>query len=143
MVAPPRAGRTVEKELFLPAPPERVFAAFTTPEGLLGWMSLVEVRFDPRPGGAWRFKWRGGDVAEGVVVEIDPPRRVVTDWYEAPHLGTTRLTVEFLPENGGTRLRLANSGFGSGGDWDALYDGVNSGWESGLEQLRAWMEVGR
>jgi hypothetical protein len=64
------------------------------------------------------------------------------DWHEAPHLPDTRLTNEVAPEGDGARLRLVNSGFGHGGDWDALYDGVQSGWSSGLEQLRAWLEDG-
>ena len=143
MVTTTQLGRSIEKDVFIRASPHAVFDGFTTPAGLMSWMRLAEAELDPRPGGYWRFKWRGGDVADGVIVEIDPPHRLVMDWHEAPHLHDTRLTVEIAAEADGARLRLVNSGFGHGGDWDTLYDGVASGWGSGIEQLRAWLEEGQ
>jgi uncharacterized protein YndB with AHSA1/START domain len=143
MVATPRLERSVEMELFLRATPQRVFDAFATPEVLKSWMRLAEAQIDPRPGGYWRYQWRGGDVADGTVVAYEPPHRLVTDWHEAPNLHDTRLTIEITAEDAGTRLRLINSGFGYGGEWDTLFAGVEEGWSSGLAQLRVWLEEGR
>ena len=138
----PSIGRTIEKEIFIKASPERVFEAFTSSDALANWWSMAESELDLRPGGRWRFKWTSGDQVHGIIVEIDPPRRLVMDWDEGEEMNDTRLTVEFHAENGGTRVRLHDTGYGSGGDWDALYDGVTSGWGKALEGLRAWLEDG-
>ena len=133
-------GRTIEKELFVAVSPERAFRAFTRKEELERWF-VIDAELDLRVGGRWRFRWTR-DVATGTFVEIDPPRLVVMEWDETPPLTNTLVTVTFDPEADGTRIRLLNSGFGTGDDWDALYDGVNSGWGTGLADLKQWLETG-
>jgi uncharacterized protein YndB with AHSA1/START domain len=46
-------GRTLEKELFIKASPQRVFQALTRSEDLERWF-LVKAEVDLRPGGAIR-----------------------------------------------------------------------------------------
>ncbi|RIK44469.1 MAG: SRPBCC domain-containing protein [Chloroflexi bacterium] len=135
-------GRTIEKEIFIKASPERVFDAFTSSDALAHWWAMAEAELDLRPGGRWRFKWTSGQSVHGIIVEVERPRRLVMDWDEGEHLHDTRLTVEFHAENGGTRIHLVDTGYGSGGDWDALYEGVTTGWGWALEGLRAWLEEG-
>ncbi len=36
--------------------------------------------------------------------------------------------------------RLVHTGWGSGDDWDRIYNGTNEGWSEELENLRAWLE---
>lgn len=135
-----RAGRTIEKQIFINAAPECVFEAFTSPAALAGWWSMAEAELGLRPGGRWRFRWTSGDEICGVIVDIDPPWRIVMDWDEGENLSTTRLTVEFVAEDAGTRVLVHDTGYGVGGDWDALYDGVNAGWSRALAGLCAWLE---
>ncbi|MBX9624237.1 MAG: SRPBCC family protein [Gemmataceae bacterium] len=98
------------------APRERVWAAYTTPgllrrwlSGLPGW-SLAVCEIDLRPGGKYRYVWRGPDEAEmgmgGVYREVAPPDRLVATerfdqaWYPGEGLFTLVLTEE----GGVTRL---------------------------------------
>jgi uncharacterized protein YndB with AHSA1/START domain len=131
-------GRVIEKDMFIAAAPERVFRAFVEPRELERWM-VASATLDARVGGRWRFRWSSGSWVEGVIVALDPPRLLMMDWDEGEQMGFTRLTVQFVPESDGTRVLLSSSGYGSGDDWDALYDGVNSGWGEFMLALRAWV----
>jgi hypothetical protein len=71
------------------------------------------------------------------VTTWDPPHRVVfrgPDGERGPGLA-----YEWLVEasgGGSCVVRLVNSGFGSGEEWDADYDGMSTGWTIFLENLR-------
>lgn len=135
---PARVGRTIEKELFIAAAPERVYRAFTDPVELERWF-VTRAEIDPRPGGVFNLWWQENHVP-GEVVALDPPRRFVFTWDDGPKYGITTCSVEFIPEADGTLLRLVHTGFGDGENWDELYDGVNGGWTEELAHLRAWAE---
>ncbi len=71
----------------------------------------------------------------GRVAAWEPPRRIVFDGGE----GVGGLAFEWLVEarEGGTCIvRLVNSGFGSGADWDDQYDAMTGGWKMFLGNLR-------
>jgi uncharacterized protein YndB with AHSA1/START domain len=97
----------------LPAPPERVFAAWLRPESMARWLSPfadAEATVDPRVGGAFRVVMRGmGQEIEhtGEYREIDPPRRLVFTWV-SPYTGSTPslVTVELEPVAPGDRTEL-------------------------------------
>jgi uncharacterized protein YndB with AHSA1/START domain len=135
------SGRTIEKELFIHATPERVFRALTEKAELEAWF-VKEATVDLRVGGAIRLFWDPTSV-EGVFLEVDPPHRLVFTWDERPSAdGTTTSAFTLTAEGDGTRLHLRHSGFGAGDAWDRLYDGVYSGWDEELGHLRAWLDEG-
>ena len=71
----------------------------------------------------------------GRVAAWEPPHRVVFDGGEAD----TGLAFEWLVEardGGSCVVRLVNSGFGSGDEWDAQYDGMTEGWQLFLLNLK-------
>lgn len=140
MTAVTQTGRTVEKELFIAAAPERVYDAFTTREGLETWF-VTRAEIDPRPGGTFNLWWQENHVP-GQIVALDPPRQMVFTWDDGPQYGVTTCTVDFIPESDGTRVRLIHTGFGMGENWDSLYDGVNGGWVEELGNLKHWLETG-
>jgi len=41
---------------------------------------------------------------------------------------------------GSTVIKVVNSGFHDGAEWDDEYEGVDSGWEMALAQLKEWLE---
>ena len=135
-----RTGRSLEKELFIKASPERVFQALTRKEELERWF-LVKAEMEQRPGGAIRFEWGSGLVETGKVLVFEPPHRLSFTW-EAVEPSATTITFELIPENDGTRLRLTHSGIGRGEDWDGYYSSVEEGWGSHLNALKAWLETG-
>jgi uncharacterized protein YndB with AHSA1/START domain len=138
----PGSGRTLEKALFMRATPERVFRALTEPSELEKWfVSKAEV--DLRPGGILRFTWREHQVAEGAFLNVDPPHRLSFRWQMDENLGETTVTIELTPEGEGTHVRLVETGWGDGDDWDRLYNAVDPGWSFFLERLVAWLEEGQ
>ncbi|HEX4206979.1 MAG TPA: SRPBCC domain-containing protein [Ktedonobacteraceae bacterium] len=136
----PLMGRTLEKELFIKATPERVFRALTEKEDLERWF-LVKAEVDLRPGGAIRFEWAPDVFEVGKILVLEPPHRLSYTW-EALSPSPTTTTFELTAENDGTRLRLVHSGIGEGGDWDTYYTSVNGGWSLHLNNLTSWLETG-
>ncbi len=134
-------GRILEKEIFIRATPERVFRALTDKADLEAWF-VKEATIDLRVGGALRLFW-GPTFVEGTYLEVDPPHRLVFTWNERPTTdGITTTAFTFTPEGDGTRLHLLHTGFGTGEAWDRLFDGVDSGWNDELKNLRAHIEDG-
>jgi uncharacterized protein YndB with AHSA1/START domain len=125
--------RTVDLSVEAPGTPEEVWAAIATGPGISSWFAVCEV--EGRVGGAITTDYgeHGKDTAH------------ITDW-EPPHrfrgqaaFGDGVLAHEWLLEAraGGTCLvRVVASGFGTGDDWDAVYDGLATGWRIFLENLR-------
>jgi uncharacterized protein YndB with AHSA1/START domain len=136
----PLIGRSLEKELFIQASPERVFQALTTKDDLERWF-LVKAEIDLRPGGAIRFEWGPDAVEIGKILVLEPPWRLSYTW-EALEPSPTTITFELAAENDGTRLHLIHTGIGEGEDWDSYYTSVDSGWSTHLNNLTAWLETG-
>jgi len=135
-----QTGRTVEREMFIAAAPERVFQAFTTREGLEAWFG-TRVEIDLRPGGVFNMWWQEEYVV-GEIVRFDRPRQLIFTWDDGPQYGVTTCTVDFIPESDGTLVRLCHTGFGDSENWDALYDGIIGGWVAELANLKRWAETG-
>lgn len=137
----PRIGRSIEKELFIKASPERVFRALTEKEELERWF-LKNAEVDLRPGGAIKFEWRPGVTNIGKILVLDPPHRLSYTW-EVQTPSVTTVTFELTAENNGTRLQVINTGFGEGEDWDHYYDLRHNGWGIHLANLASWLEAGK
>lgn len=129
------SGRMIEREVFFAATPERVFRALADPAELGQWFN-VTAEFEPRPGSPLRFTWSDGGIT-GEVVAVEPPQRFAFSW------GTERKTLvnfDLQGREGGTLLRLTETGFGEGDDWDKVYSDNTRGWDDELEHLRVWVE---
>lgn len=97
---------------FVPAPPERIFEAWTTPEQLLhwwgpSWNTLDECEVDLRVGGRQRFVSSNADGREfrfhGEFTEVEPGRRLVTTWvFEGSPAHESLNAIDFEPAEGGT-----------------------------------------
>jgi uncharacterized protein YndB with AHSA1/START domain len=104
----------IEKQIFLDASPEEVFAYLTDSRKYLLWMG-VAAELDPRPGGLFKLDPNGRDVIFGQFVEVIPPRRVVFTWgWDEPDhpmpAGSSRVEIDLEAKNGGTLLRLRHFG---------------------------------
>ena len=69
MAFPDRIERTIE----LAHPPERVWAALTTAEGLGPWFGN-SAEIDLRVGGQAKLTWDSGDTATLTIERVEPPR---------------------------------------------------------------------
>ncbi len=124
--------RTIELAVEVPGTPEEVWDAIATGPGITSW--FIPISVEEREGGAVTFDWGDYGQDTGRVTAWEPPRRVV---FEGG--GDRPLAYEWLVEakDGGTCVvRLVNSGFGEGDDWDEQYHGMSKGWLLFLENLR-------
>lgn len=123
--------RRLAKEVELAATPEEVWQAISTPEGMSIWFVPHE-----HTGDDIGADFGAGNTQAGRVLESEPGRRIV---YGAPGPdGEHPMTLEFLVEGQGgdtTVLRLVQSGFFDGDDWEAEYDGFGKGWDMFLHNL--------
>ncbi|WP_236022845.1 SRPBCC family protein [Dictyobacter formicarum] len=132
--------RSIEKELFINATPERVFQALTEKAELERWFAQT-AELDLRPGGAISFYWGPGVFESGQMVALAPPHRLSYTW-EAMEPSPVTITFQLNAENDGTRLRLVQTGIGEGKDWDHYYHLRNNGWNVHLTHLTTWLETG-
>ncbi|CAA9243998.1 MAG: hypothetical protein AVDCRST_MAG50-1804 [uncultured Acidimicrobiales bacterium] len=124
--------RSIDLSVEVPGTPEEVWEAIASGPGITSW--FVPCELEGRPGGKVThfFGSFGSDDSEVSVWE--PPHR-----FEHRSGGERPLAYEWLVEarDGGTCVvRLVNSGFGPGEDWDADYNGMAQGWQIFLQHLR-------
>ncbi len=103
---------TVEREVIVPAPPERVWEQLTDPRHLRHWLAPA-VEFDPHPGGRVHVRWADGAVRQGAVERVDPRREVVFRWGGAGGpggAGTSEVTFRITAVPEGTRLVVTERG---------------------------------
>jgi uncharacterized protein YndB with AHSA1/START domain len=138
---PDRIERTVE----LTHPPERVWAALTSTEGLGTWFgNRAEV--DLRVGGLIRLAWDSGDAATLTIRRLEPPRAIGWTWplYGTPEDDPRRTYVEFTlePHGEGTTLTMVESGFAQLPDdgHDKAFAMNTQGWTHELGELVAYLD---
>jgi uncharacterized protein YndB with AHSA1/START domain len=154
---------TVLAEIFIAAPPERVFQAISLPEQLSRWWGenglyrITERGADIRPGGKWFCVGAGVDGksfrVEGEYLEVDPPRRLVHTWV-ASYTGGLKTVVHWdlapQPVHGlhpsgprkagtGTLVKLRHEGFASAPEVGASH---GEGWKRVFGWLQAYLEKG-
>lgn len=153
----------VTAEIFIAAPPARVFQAISDPAQLPKWWGqsglyrVTKSMMDVRPGGKWRSEGVGADgqtfFVEGEYLEVDPPRLLVHTWTGSygPQVTTVvRWELEPQPVNAlhpsgpkksgtGTLVRVRQEGFK--GDI-ASASGHMEGWKRVLGWLEAFVERG-
>ena len=131
--------KLIERELFIDAPPERVFELLTDAELLIEWMA-PEAELDARVGGQIRWTHLEGDSVIGNFVELVPARRVVfTFGWDRPDVavppGSTTVEIDLRPARGGTQLRLVHRGLSG-----PMADAHAGGWTNFLARLAALAE---
>ena len=99
----------VTRHVRIDATPEAVWDALTDPRKLAAWFG-ADGAIDLRSGGAVRFRWPDGTERRGLVIELDPPRRLAFRWRELRTSGAglsaavaTVVTFTLEPERSGRR----------------------------------------
>jgi uncharacterized protein YndB with AHSA1/START domain len=126
--APSQAARashpqspTKLKQRFQP----EVWRAFTTNEGLSSWLA-PDVSVDLRKGGDWLVKFPGS-TAGGTIVSFVPQKELVLRALAPdrfPHVRTARThaVFTFTAKGNNTLVRLSQTGWQPGKEWDAAYE---------------------
>jgi len=128
--------RTLVVERLMPHPPEKVWRALTQTALLEDW--LMKNDFTATVGAKFTFRtqpmphWNG--VVECEVLAIKPYQRLSYSWNagDGNKLQTT-VTWTLTAVDGGTRLRMEQSGFGPQDDNN--YKGAAYGWQRNIEAL--------
>ena len=111
------SGETLVVRRVIPAPRERVFAAWLDPKSLAQWMrpggaTDATVKVDPKVGGRFRIVMIEGPKRyehNGEYLVIQPPERLEFTWIsEATDHRPTVVTIEFLERDRGTELVLTH-----------------------------------
>jgi uncharacterized protein YndB with AHSA1/START domain len=131
-------GPRIEVEIRTTATPKEVWKAWADPAAISKWFA-DEARGEAKPGGTLVWVFRGfGEVPYPVVV-ADPPRRLVLAG-NIPGRGPFALEILIRKSAGMTIVRLVNSGFLDGADWNEEYEGVRSGWVVSMALLKHYLE---
>jgi uncharacterized protein YndB with AHSA1/START domain len=133
------------------APLEKVYAAFTQPDRMRGWMGEVEA--DVRVGGRYQIRIREGGstyVHQGAYELLEPPRRIVMTFQAGPEgarppasPAQTQEFIElrFIPLGAAeTEVWLLNGWHGDDLD-DAAATAAEAAWLLWLERLDAFVRV--
>ncbi len=124
----------------LPAPPDEVFRAMTTPDLFARWMgpdgsNVTVEEMTLTLGGKLSFTVEVPDMGTfrlyGFYEEIDPPRRLVHSWAMEGEDEISTVVFELEPHGDGTRLLLTHHGLTSPEEV-AQNDG---GWNHQLDRL--------
>jgi uncharacterized protein YndB with AHSA1/START domain len=102
----PASAERVEREILVPASPERVWETITDPEQVGGWLA-DDAEFDLRPGGDLSVRTEG-ETREGFFEEVDEPGRLVF-WWAEPGQELTRVELELDEVADGTRIRVVEA----------------------------------
>jgi uncharacterized protein YndB with AHSA1/START domain len=151
-------------EIFIAAPPARVFQAISDPAqmplwwGQKGMYRVTNSNFDVKIGGKWHSDGVGEDgktfYVEGEYLEVDPPRRLVHTWvgsYSGPLKTRVQWDLEPKEVHGlhpggpkksgtGTLVRVRQDGFKGIPEAAASH---GDGWKRVLGWLVAFAESGQ
>jgi uncharacterized protein YndB with AHSA1/START domain len=136
---PAQEKRTIVKEIEVAARLEAVWKALTDGTELARWFPL-EASFEPRVGGNVRLSWGPEFEATAPLTIWEPNKRF--GWESALPSGNP-LSMEYSVEarGGKTLVRVTQSGFSSGSEWDEEFFGsTDYGWGFMLFNLREYLE---
>ena len=139
---------SIEREIYVDAPPETVFDVVSSPDHIRDWWS-AETEVEAVPGSSGELTWRDEasgrvDVVPITVVDAEPPHRFSFRWtHEAGEVASPTnsmlVTFELSPSGAGTALRLTETGFRERG-WEIAvleeaYNDHVQGWDFYLPRI--------
>jgi uncharacterized protein YndB with AHSA1/START domain len=94
----------VRREVVLPAAPDEVWEAITSPDALREWFG-ADVAWELAPGGTGRFEDDDGSAREARVAAVEPGRRLGFRWWpEGQEDEASDVDFELTEQEEGTRL---------------------------------------
>jgi uncharacterized protein YndB with AHSA1/START domain len=133
MNPPNTSTRTLVVEKDMQHPPEKIWRALTQSSLIEQW--LLSNDFQPVVGHKFTLRatpvpnWNG--VVDCEVLVVEPPTRLSYSWGSMGLASVVAWTL--TPTQGGTHLRMEQSGFKS--EADANYKGANYGWQKFIGTL--------
>jgi len=145
--------RCHEHEIELDASPEEVFAALITPSAICGWWGASTAIVLPEEGGFWNAAWGNADDPDYIVFHRISEFR----YPESLVLAETRYHTKFEPlpfemdsdtrfevepfANGGSVLRVIQTGFPADPIADDFYAACEKGWHDTFAGMKRFLEI--
>jgi uncharacterized protein YndB with AHSA1/START domain len=127
-------------QVAIPASRSVVWQAFSTSDGLSTWLTPGAV-VDLRQGGEWTAHFPGGKTGGGTILSFVPEKEIVLAALAPEQFPTVRqqrlkAKFEFLVQKDSTLVRLTQTGWQAGDEWDSAYEYLAKGNAQLLETLR-------
>lgn len=146
----PSGKRFYEFETVIDCTPEALWKAISDGAEIAKWFA-PEARVEPGLGGKVWLSWGPGWEGTQKIEIWEPGRRMGVNHIrgdesdEAPQAasgGAVPVAVDFIIEGRGgqTVLRIVQSGFGAGSEWDGEVDSICRGWRIFTSQLKHYLE---
>jgi len=137
------APDSIEREVILPVPPARVWAALPQADQLGAWFG-TRASVDLRPGGEVVFTWDGSTgprgSSHGVIETVEPMQRFAFRWRsDQDDEPMTRVEFTLEPHAEGTRLFVVESGFASLRPELRTRESHVEGWQLELGELEQFL----
>ncbi|MGP3981281.1 SRPBCC domain-containing protein [Streptomyces sp. KR80] len=136
----------IDREVYVPAPTDRVWRVLTVAEHIRVWYAFGGAEVDLRPGGALRFRWDERGEFHGRVELVEPPSRLSFRMAAKPDAqpgadDSTLVDFRLSPEGEGTRVTVEESGIAgldaSDEEKDRHAEYARMAWTAALEELCA------
>lgn len=129
----------IEHLQFIKAPPDQVFAALSTEQGLAEvWTN--ELAVSQQIGDILSFQFGSDDLTKMRLVEFEPGRRIVWTCIESdPEWVGTTITMDIEERKGNTAITLIHSGWR---EVTTFYRMCNYNWAIFLYSLQLYVEEG-
>jgi uncharacterized protein YndB with AHSA1/START domain len=143
---------SLEREIYVDAAPETVFDVVSRPEHIKEWWP-DDASYDVTPGANGQIRFgdpeAGGGVVGLTVLEVDRPRSFTFRWTQTPgetgvEGNSLMVTFALTPQDGGTLLRMTETGFREMG-WEVAvleeqYREHGQGWDHFLPRIAPYVE---
>jgi uncharacterized protein YndB with AHSA1/START domain len=132
--------RALVLESRIPAPVAAVWEAFSTSDGLSTWLTPGAV-VELKKGGEWTARYPGGKTGGGTIISFIPRKEMIIaamapEQFPTVRAERTTAKFEFIDRDESTVVRLTQTGWKSGDEWDRAYNYLATGNAQLLETLR-------
>ena len=140
VVKQPAPDKALIFEVTIPASRAAVWQAFTTSDGLSTWLT-PGATVDLQKGGQWTAHYPGGKTGGGTILSFVPEQEITLaamapEQFPTVRAERTTARFQFVAEGESTIVRLVQTGWKSGEEWDKAYDYLAQGNAQLLETLR-------
>ncbi len=133
-------GRIIRAEIRTKATPQQAYEAWADPEKIAHWFpDRAEGKAEPGATITWIFDKFNYRIPYEVLI-AQPAEKFAIRWNPAPGMNAGILEVTISKEGGETVIRLVNSGFREGAEWNDEFEGTDSGWRMALALLKHYLE---
>jgi uncharacterized protein YndB with AHSA1/START domain len=133
-------GRIIRAEIRTKASPQQAYDAWADPEKIAHWFpDRAEGKAEPGATITWIFDKFNYRIPYEVLI-AQPAEKFAIRWNPPPGMNAGVLEVTISKEGGETVIRLVNSGFREGAEWNEEFEGTDSGWRMALASLKHYLE---